>query len=289
MIILATTTDKLDLVTGVACAVDVHVSFQDYSGSTVTPGKQNTAITAAATTDILAVPAASTYRNAKTINIRNKHASTSVDVTVRFNQNATIFELYKIALGPGDILSYVEGVGWFVYAAPSTRFYADAAGNAADIVVTGAVDTYLVGLTLGGRLKTGSMLRFTLRMTKTANGSATPIWTVRAGTAGGVGDTARLTFTGGAQTGAVDTGWAQILISIGNYGASAVMNSTFVMQHTGTTTGFLNGAQGQTFAAVSAAHDLTGPTTVIGISVNPGAAAVWTHQLVTLEAIGLAA
>lgn len=113
MINLVLTTDKLDLVTSAAVNVDVHASWVDLSGTTVTPGKTNTAITTAATTDVVAAPAASTTRNVKTLNVRNK-GTASTDVTVRYNANATIFELHKVALAGGQALEYVEGIGWFV-------------------------------------------------------------------------------------------------------------------------------------------------------------------------------
>lgn len=117
MLLLTATTDKLQLVTGTAADVDVHVSFMDYNGTTVTPGKQNTAITTATTTDICAAPASSTYRNIKTINIRNKDSADATDVTVVFDQNGTDFELKKVNLLAGEELQYVEGVGWFEYTA----------------------------------------------------------------------------------------------------------------------------------------------------------------------------
>ena len=129
MILLTATTDKLQVVTDAAVTVDVHASHMDMSQAAppvvqgATSGRTNTAITTAATTDIVAAPAASTTRNVKTINIRNKHASTSVGVTVQFNQNATIFELYKATLKAGETLEYVEGVGFFVVTTAATAFY----------------------------------------------------------------------------------------------------------------------------------------------------------------------
>lgn len=114
MLILALTTDKVQVVTDAAITVDVHASFVDYLSGTPTPGKQNTAISTAATTDIVASPASSTFRNVKQINIRNKHATTSVGVIVRFNANGTIFELHSAKLGPGDLLQFADGRGWFL-------------------------------------------------------------------------------------------------------------------------------------------------------------------------------
>ena len=116
MILLVLTTDKLQLITSAAATVDVHASFMDYNGSTVTPGKQNTAITTATTTDIVAAPGASTQRNVKTLHVRNKHASLSCDVTVVYDANGTDYELHKVTLFPGTALEYIEGVGFFTLA-----------------------------------------------------------------------------------------------------------------------------------------------------------------------------
>ena len=109
MLILTNTTDKLQLTTGTAADVDVHVSYTDAPtpitpSSNATPGRTNTAITTAATTDILAAPAASTVRNVKTIHVFNKDTADSTDVTVIYDQNATDFMLHKANLAPGEAL-----------------------------------------------------------------------------------------------------------------------------------------------------------------------------------------
>lgn len=123
MLLLTATTDKLQLITGAAATLDVHASYMDMSNADPpvvkgsTSGRTNTAITTATTTDIVAAPAASTTRNIKTLHVRNKHATTATDVTVQFNQNATLFELYKVNLLPGEALEYIEGVGFFEVAA----------------------------------------------------------------------------------------------------------------------------------------------------------------------------
>lgn len=117
MLLLAATTDKLQLITSAAGDIDCHISYVDRNSSTLAAsggGRQNTTITTATTTDVLAAPAASTLRNCETINARNAHASSACTVTVLFNQNATLFELYKVTLAAGEVLSYVEGIGWFV-------------------------------------------------------------------------------------------------------------------------------------------------------------------------------
>lgn len=290
MILLTATTDKIDLITGTAADVDVHASWMDYASGTVTPGRTNTAITTATTTDIVAAPGASTQRNIKRLNIRNKDSADATDVTVRFNQNGTAFELHKVRLAPGDVLQYIDGVGWFIVEALASRTYADANGNSADVVAN-AADTYLTGssLLVSGRLKTGTVIEWVLRMTKTAAGTAAPTWIIRFGTAGTTADTARVTFTGAAQTAATDTGFVQITAIVNPYSSSGVLIGGLEMHHTGTTTGFLNGAQGQMLTVTSAAFDMTVAGSRIGLSVNPGASGVWTHQLVAVRAYGLAA
>jgi hypothetical protein len=117
MLLLVSTTDKIQLITGAAVTVDVHASFMDYNGSTVTTGRKNTAITTAATTDIVASPGAGVSRNVKTLNIRNKGTSPVV-ITVVHTDGTTAVELKKVNLSPGRCLEYVEGVGWSLMIQP---------------------------------------------------------------------------------------------------------------------------------------------------------------------------
>jgi hypothetical protein len=115
MLLLTSTSDLIQVVTGQAVtAIDVHASWVDYASGTVTPGRTNTpSITTATTTTIVGSPAASTQRNAKTINIRNRDGSLSCDVTVKHTDGTNNLELLKVALGAGETLEYIEGVGWF--------------------------------------------------------------------------------------------------------------------------------------------------------------------------------
>lgn len=118
------TADKIQLVTSAAVTVDVHASYTDHTLSTdnVVSGRQNTAITTATTTDICAGPASGDVRNVKALNIRNKHASTSVDVTVVIDVSGTDYELFKVTLLAGQTLEFVEGVGFFVVAQTSKLY-----------------------------------------------------------------------------------------------------------------------------------------------------------------------
>jgi hypothetical protein len=118
-------TDKLQLITSAAGNVDVVVAFVDAASSTLVPsgsGTQVTNITTAATTDILATPAASTTRAVEFISIRNKHASIVNDVTVVHDKAGTDTEIHKETLQPGEMLEYESGLGWFKLAAAATGF-----------------------------------------------------------------------------------------------------------------------------------------------------------------------
>lgn len=112
MILLASTSDLVRVVTTGAVTTDVHASYVDLNGSTVTPGRANTAITTATTTTIVGSPASSTYRTVKTIHIHNKHATTAQTVTVEHTDGTTAVELIQVTLSAGYVLHYDEGAGW---------------------------------------------------------------------------------------------------------------------------------------------------------------------------------
>ena len=112
MIILASTSDLIRVVTSHAAQVEVHASFVDLSGTTVTPGRTNTLITTATTATIVASPAASTVRNIKHLNITNDHASQSCIVTVEHSDGTTIIELMSFTLLPGENMIFNEEGRW---------------------------------------------------------------------------------------------------------------------------------------------------------------------------------
>lgn len=156
MLLLTTTTDKLQVITSSAATVDVHASIMDYNGVGVTPVRQNTAISSAVTTDVVDPPAVSVQRNVKTLHIRNKSTTLACDVTVQFNQNATLFELYKVTLQTGDALQYVEGVGFFVLASTKLNLKLRVTG---DIIFNAAATLAdITGLTAA--LKSGKKYNF---------------------------------------------------------------------------------------------------------------------------------
>lgn len=97
--------------------VDVHASFVDITGtpSVATPGRTNTKITTATTTDIVAAPASLTTRNVKQLHIANVHASSSVLITINHTDGTNVIKLHEVILLAGERVSYVEGQGFRVF------------------------------------------------------------------------------------------------------------------------------------------------------------------------------
>lgn len=141
MLLLASTSDIIRVDTSGTPNIDVHTSWVDKNGSTITPGRTNTTISSATTTTIAGSPAASTYRTIKTIHIRNRHATTANTVTVEHFDGTTGVELISLSLLAGYVLHYDEGAGWEILDAlgrslqNSSQNGSAAAVNATNLVV----------------------------------------------------------------------------------------------------------------------------------------------------------
>jgi hypothetical protein len=116
MLLLASTSDLLRVVTSSTSATDVQVSAMDMNTTTSdrpTGYRANTAISTATTTTIAASPAANTLRTIKTVSIFNRGGSTQV-VTVLHTDGTTVVEIAQATLAPDTCLQYHEAGGWFV-------------------------------------------------------------------------------------------------------------------------------------------------------------------------------
>jgi len=112
VILLASTSDLVRVVTSTAADLDVHATWIDLNGTTTTPGRTNTPIATATTTTIVASPASSTYRTVKTITIRNRDTADAALLSVTHTDGTTAVELIGATLRPGDSLVYEEHLGW---------------------------------------------------------------------------------------------------------------------------------------------------------------------------------
>lgn len=113
MLLLNSTSDLVRLTTSLAAAtIEVHTSYIDVSGTTITPGRTNTLITTATTTTIVPAPGAGATRNVKAIYITNNSAGTNCDVTVLHTDGTTQVELMQFVLLPGENMGYREDGSW---------------------------------------------------------------------------------------------------------------------------------------------------------------------------------
>jgi hypothetical protein len=128
MLLLTSVTDKLQVVTASAVTVDVHASWVDNNAGTITPGRTNSAIVGATTTDVVASPAASTQRNVQSLVIHNKHATSSNLLTIRHTDGTTAVDIFSYTILPGEELSFLDGVGFRI---------TDAAGAAKTVTSVG--------------------------------------------------------------------------------------------------------------------------------------------------------
>jgi hypothetical protein len=113
MLLLASTSSKIQLVTGSAAAVKPHASWSDNNAGAISYGETNTAsIASATTTDIVAAPASSVTRNVRFLSARNDHASASTDVTIQHVNGTATIPLWKGTLLAGESVNFNEGAGW---------------------------------------------------------------------------------------------------------------------------------------------------------------------------------
>jgi hypothetical protein len=288
MLLLASTTDKIQVITSAVGQIDIHASWIDLSGTTITAGRTNTRIGTATTTDVVAAPASSTTRNVRQLKVGNNSASVTNTVTIQHTDGTNVIVIEQVTLAPLERIGYEEGTGVRVFDSAGREKVTNGGlptgnSNTSDVVANAAA-TYLTGsgLQVGGRVQAGSFLKWRLRMTKTAAGVATPTVAIYVGPNGTTADTARVTHSSTAvQTGVIDTGMFEVDATFRAVGATAVIESPIRLDHTSA-----DGAGFGTFRYLSAnsASFALGANDYIGLVVNPGTAGVWTFQHVLTDA-----
>jgi|SRR5438034_1518114 len=143
--------------------------------------------------------------------------------------------------------------------------------------VASSVDTYIKESAITApAINVGSTFRWSLVMSKTAAGIATTTFSVHAGTLGDTTDNVVVNFTLAAQTNVADTGWCEIMVTIGNLIAGSYnVQASLFFTHNLAATGLTN-VQAQ--VSNSSVTRVLTPPLIFGISCNPGASAVWTFQ-----------
>lgn len=175
------------------------------------------------------------------------------------------------------VLCYKDDAGRVWGQTRNAAIAAQGAGFAADTWLT---NSDLLIPSFGLQAKT--VFRWELSASKTAAGIATPVYSIRFGSARSTADTARLVLTGPAQTAVADVGTLTIMATVRSIGAAGVLQGTAWWSHRGTAasstsgTGFANDTTGHV-EATSAAFDMTALAGLYAsLSINGGASAAWT-------------
>ena len=118
MLILTGASDQIRATLSASVSVDVFASYVAMSAALApTPDNNPVALSTTTTTEIVPSPGSGSYTAVKHVSARNKHASTSVDITIDYYNGSTAFELIKVTLAAGECLEYDEGAGWRVRSA----------------------------------------------------------------------------------------------------------------------------------------------------------------------------
>lgn len=161
-----------------------------------------------------------------------------------------------------------------------------------------AADTYLTGsrclipaATGRGSLKSGSIYRCKIPISKTAAGTAAPTLTVRFGTAGTTSDATIGTINLPAQTAAADEGLIELFVTWATVGSgtAAAIRYFASLAHRLSTTGLANSATPVIIpSSAGNGHSSQLASAGIGVSINAGASAAWTTGVVQAELFNLA-
>lgn len=114
--ILDTTTRKIQALMSSAVTTTnptVQVDWVDMTTTTTTPGATPSNLNGVTAVDIVAAPAASTQRKINAIGINNVDTVANT-ITVRYNDNATLYTLVKVTLQVNETLVWTDTGGWYV-------------------------------------------------------------------------------------------------------------------------------------------------------------------------------
>lgn len=193
-------------------------------------------------------------------------ASVEVDGALYDSVNTT-GTLGQVLISTGTSSQWVSDV---VY----NQSYTNLTGFASDVYVPGATTSIPArGVKQGTRYYMIAYLR------KTAAGTAVPSYNIRFGTGATTTDTARCTMGTVPQTAVLDSAVLEMWATFNQGGGSATMSCSLRLTHTLSVTGFANLVSVAT-TTTSGTFDSTVANSVLGVSINGGASAVWTISTV---------
>jgi hypothetical protein len=114
MIILDATTKSLQFKLGGTITTNqlpFAASYVDTTGTTTTPNEQDGVSNNTTAVTVVSAPASSTQRLIKNITIQNADTAAAT-VTIIYNNNSTLRNVFVATLAVGDQLIYEDGSGW---------------------------------------------------------------------------------------------------------------------------------------------------------------------------------
>ncbi len=277
---------------------EINGDLRTISGSTDAYGSLAQGALSTSATALIG-PAAGTDMIIDNMSFNNTGTSTRI-VTLYKTRNSTTYDAtthwFDFALLSGERAGFNSN-GWTIY---TDQGVAKTAAVGAGLMIVNAsvaaqagftADTYLAGSNLllpTGLIRAGSSFYWVFDAVKTAAGTAAPSIYIRFGTAGAIGDTARVTFTFSVQTAVIDRAifevWANFR-SVGS-GTAAVLAGIAKLRHQLAITGFntVQPAGMQTLAVTSGGFDSTPAASYVGLSVLGNTAAAWTVTVVQAQA-----
>lgn len=183
------------------------------------------------------------------------------------------------------ILCHKDDAGRVHASSANAAIAAQGAGFSSDTYVT---DSDLLIPSFGMQAKATFLWK--ISASKTAAGTAQPVYSLRIGSARTTADTARLALTAPAQTAVADIGTLYIMVTVRTIGASGVIAGTSWWAHRGTAAsstigvGFANDGTGHVEATSAGFDNSALGGNYIGLSINGGASAAWTLTQVHADA-----
>ena len=116
MIILTNTTDKIQVKLGGSVATNqlkCFASYRDTTSTSISPLRNAISTNNTTYVDLVGSPASSTQRIVDYISIQNTDTGSN-NVTITFNDNGTLYELFVTNLAAGEKIEFQEGQGFKV-------------------------------------------------------------------------------------------------------------------------------------------------------------------------------
>jgi hypothetical protein len=197
------------------------------------------------------------------------------------------------ALADADLIAGVQGSTNVKLTPLQMKAYmAQQLANAstASQTINASTTALLTGSTISvptGKLRVGTVLRWSIAVSKTAAGTAGNVFAVQLGTAGSTADADVLTFTTPTATGVIDQAIIDIFVTVrGPLSGSGILQGCFTLSHNLAATGFAT-VPVVVLHATSGSVDVTVANLIASIACTTAALTVLTFPQIMARAYNL--